>query len=648
MEMSNRLTEIGKRSVAAMLVAVAGSFVSHCVAAVIDLPTIEVKGELCYYYDVQPRETIYGLTTTLGVTREDIVRHNPSVSDGLKPRMRLFFPVSEYAGTAGNRKAIYVAAAGVTTHVVKKGETLYGIARRYGMSPDYLAKLNPHVADGLRVGDVLTINEGVEGDALETGSDVDSRAANVDGEGFALHKIKSGETLFSIANSYGVSLEVVIEANPSVDPLNYKAGQVLKIPIGETAEALASANGNDSMPPIDIVDDDVAPEGGIADEESEDMAEYGAEEDVSQLNVAVLLPFMLAEEQQSRTTQLYTEFYKGMLMAADSLRNSSGAHVNFRFYDTAASADTVKALLQREEMEGIDMLVAPDNSEHLAMIMESVSNETLVLNIFAVKDESYRNYRNLIQTNIPHDKMYAKAIDFFVGKYSNAMPVFISRSAGLADKDSFTSALKDRLQADGREYREISFDISLSEEDLAEAGLDVDMQPVVFVPNSGSRNEFARFVRAVTALRDKAADAGNVTIFGYPEWVTFRGESFDEICNLDAVIYSRYLAGDEAVDTKALKARYEECYGVGMFEAVPTQGILGFDTGMYIIKGLKELDASGVFPSEYTGVQSTMKLNWSGSSESGSDSELTTSGGLVNEALYFINYRPGGSVEWVL
>lgn len=652
-----RLLRNGRLSVVAALFATATALSQVAMAALTDLPVTDVKGQKCYYYDVQPRESIYGVSEKLGVTREAILKYNPSAADGLKPHMRLFFPVAGFAEGGADRGAVYSAAAGVKTHLVKKGETLYGIARKYGMSPDRLAELNPHVADGLRAGDTLTINADEE-----AARNVPSQPVTVDGEGFAVYEIKPGDTLFSIANSYGVPLEAILDANPAIDPLHYNAGQTVRVPIGATArqyaeEADDAETADDTAMPVPdetpaapvsagatdapvAVAENVAPEnkGGL----------YLGEEEVAEvaepMNVAVLLPFMLGEEQQSRTTQLYTEFYKGMLMAADSLRNTSGIPVNFRFYDTASSIDTVRTLLSRPEIESADLLVAPDNSAQLAAIMDKVSDETLVLNIFAVKDESYKNYRNLIQTNIPHDAMYRKAIDMFMEKYRDVLPVFISRSAGQADKDSFTTELKKRLDEEGREYKEIQFNVSLSDDDLS--GLDVDSRRVVFVPNSGSKTEFARFVKPLMSLRENAADSDNVTVFGYPEWVTFRGESFDEICALDATIYSRYLSNDVDAATRELKQRYKDWYGVEMFEAVPTQGILGFDTGMYIIRGLRQLDETGVFPEENAGVQSNMKLVWSGNAETDANGELRTGGGLVNDALYLINYRPGGTVEW--
>ena len=107
-----------RRVKVSVLALVAG--ISISLAAVNELPVTTARGVKCYYYDVQPKESIYQLTNKLGVSREQIVRLNPSAADGLKPRMRLYFPVSEFESAAGNRHAVYAAAAGVTKHVVKK------------------------------------------------------------------------------------------------------------------------------------------------------------------------------------------------------------------------------------------------------------------------------------------------------------------------------------------------------------------------------------------------------------------------------------------------------------------------------------------------------------------------------------------------
>jgi len=51
----------------------------------------------------------------------------------------------------------------------------------------------------------------------------------LDGQVYFIHVVKSGQTLFSICQAYGVNLETVVKENPSV-LVGLQAGQVLKIP----------------------------------------------------------------------------------------------------------------------------------------------------------------------------------------------------------------------------------------------------------------------------------------------------------------------------------------------------------------------------------------------------------------------------------
>ena len=88
------------------------------------------------YYDTQSGDNIYTVADKLGVSVEEIRAYNPSASDGVKPRMRLFFPTDIATTASGD-------SAGPLTHVVEKGESIYGIARQHGLTMDELISLNP-------------------------------------------------------------------------------------------------------------------------------------------------------------------------------------------------------------------------------------------------------------------------------------------------------------------------------------------------------------------------------------------------------------------------------------------------------------------------------------------------------------------------
>lgn len=623
-----------------------------------ELPVTSVGGKQCFYYDVKTKESIYSVANELGVSREQIVDYNPTAADGLKPRMRLYFPVEVFQVAPGERPAVYAAAAGVTTHVVKKGDTVYGVARTYGMSTDYLLRLNPWADEGITEGQVLRLTDGAQGDVTATATTSVAAAAAAapkpNAAGYIKHVIEPGETLFSISNANGAPLEAVLDANPTLDPLRYKPGQTLMIPV--TPEAIARHSGSSHALAAMQADESA----GVNAAESAEVLAIGQSETLAAsaaaeadrwlsrdtMQVAVLLPFMLGEEPMSRTTQLYTEFFKGMLLAADTLRSDGLQPVKFSFHDTESSLERVRELLADPGVAQADLVIAPDNSAQIDAILTGVDPETLVLNIFAVKDESYLTHRNVVQTNIPHDAMYAKAIDAFVEKFADRLPVFISRSGGQADKESFVAALKQRLDADGIPYREVAYSGILRDDDLQ--GLDPDTQPLVFVPVSGSKSEFARYSDALTTKRQSALAPGNVALWGFPEWVTFRGDSFDAICNLDATIYSRFLVDERDYRARDLKERYRSVYGVEMFDAVPTQGILGFDTGMFVVNGLRHKAETGAFPAEFSGIQNSLRLDWIGASDDAQTAGAETvpaQGGLINHLLFLIHYSPGGFVE---
>jgi len=105
---------------------------------------------------------------------------------------------------------------GIITYAVQTGDTLYGIAEKFGISADTImwasAGLEFH-PDLLRIGQVLTI-------------------LPVDG---VYHTVVQGDTLASIAQQYKVDVSVIIECeyNNLQNPQDLRLGQQLIVPGGK-------------------------------------------------------------------------------------------------------------------------------------------------------------------------------------------------------------------------------------------------------------------------------------------------------------------------------------------------------------------------------------------------------------------------------
>lgn len=92
-------------------------------------------------------------------------------------------------------------------HVVKEGETFFGIANKFNTSSDHLKTLNPDVKpEGIKVG-ITRIKVPVQ----------------------AVHTVGPGDILRVVANKYGISVEALMAANGKKKN-NAQRGEKLLIP----------------------------------------------------------------------------------------------------------------------------------------------------------------------------------------------------------------------------------------------------------------------------------------------------------------------------------------------------------------------------------------------------------------------------------
>jgi spore germination protein len=94
-------------------------------------------------------------------------------------------------------------------HVVKSGESLYGISKLYGVSYNKIASDNELTnPNDLVVGQTLVILQGTR-----------------------QHRILPGQSLYMISKMYGVNISALLDANPDIkNPMQISPGQIINIP----------------------------------------------------------------------------------------------------------------------------------------------------------------------------------------------------------------------------------------------------------------------------------------------------------------------------------------------------------------------------------------------------------------------------------
>jgi len=117
------------------------------------------NGKPFYIHFVKEGQTLFGITKIYGVSSEDLMANNPELKTGLKTDMILKVPLVDTIITEEKQKpASFFKKKDATTvtqttknnsqivYEIKRGETLYGIAKRYNVSMDDILNINPGIS----------------------------------------------------------------------------------------------------------------------------------------------------------------------------------------------------------------------------------------------------------------------------------------------------------------------------------------------------------------------------------------------------------------------------------------------------------------------------------------------------------------------
>lgn len=120
-------------------------------------------------------------------------------------------------------------------HVVSKGETLFNIAKQYDVNLQELRKKNGLIGDYIFIGQKLAIEKKAEMFAASSkpiagpsSYDENSNASNAPNASPKVHKVTTGETLFSISKQYNIGLSELKKMNNLSDN-TVKVGEILKL-----------------------------------------------------------------------------------------------------------------------------------------------------------------------------------------------------------------------------------------------------------------------------------------------------------------------------------------------------------------------------------------------------------------------------------
>ncbi|WP_240723447.1 peptidoglycan endopeptidase [Flavobacterium sp. GT3P67] len=187
-------------------------------------------------------ETISSIAEKYDVKQSAIFKLNPNAKNLLKLNSILLIPVASSKKT--NTKSKVATNSSAKEHEVLAKETLYGIAKQYGISLKELNELNPTLeSTGLKIGQKIIISANTSSTEVAVAPQANKVSQKpellvipqiIETEKSTTEQttveVLSKESKYSIARKYGITVKELDKANPTLGTKVLRVGQKITIP----------------------------------------------------------------------------------------------------------------------------------------------------------------------------------------------------------------------------------------------------------------------------------------------------------------------------------------------------------------------------------------------------------------------------------
>ncbi|MDG1332787.1 MAG: LysM peptidoglycan-binding domain-containing protein [Crocinitomicaceae bacterium] len=467
---------------------------------------VDKNGKKYYEHTVEEGNTLWGLQRIYGVSVEEIVAENPDLKEGLKVDQKVYIPVTKES----------ISKIPTSDYKVRKGETLYGLSRKFGTTVDQLITLNPELKDaGLAKGQIIKIPYQEKGkeptieitrpvEELPTSPNpfVVDTVVNEDGsedqvsfqfsDSTINHLVMSHETLYKVSKRFMVSVEEIMRIN-GLTSTSIKEGQILVIPVKqERVERL-------EIKPVPTERD---PETGPLTFEPKEK-----------YKVALLLPFYLDGGGNSRVQQLATQFYMGAKLAVDSLEKR-GLIADLVIYDTKNDSAHIQSILADTNFLTTDLVIGPFYQDHIATLSVYCLDNRIRMVCPVATSEDHLKSNRLLYEAVPNPNVSMTLLAQHMLK-NNAQDHIVLVKPELESDIEMYNAFRDAFQSSPVEgVRPKLVETSASS---FTGNIRSGVKTLLVIPTNDQKTA----IRFMNSLGRWGKRSKGIYVFGTKEWVNF-------------------------------------------------------------------------------------------------------------------------------
>ncbi len=557
------------------------------------LPEPEYKETSVNYLEhiIESGETMWGTTRKYNVSEAELKALNPILNTGFPAGAVIKIPIQEIEKTVAKP----VNENAFEKHLVEKGETLYGLSKKYEISIPDIKKYNP----------VLENRNLVYGETILIPQKPDEIFEQI----VSNNKADSARL---VEDYYKVELPVEIPQGCFLATADIDTNRTYQIALFLPFFLEA----NDTLNREDLVIDTTTL--------------YTEEEvEVAQDTTIELEERKELFKQFYRGTENFVQFYEGVLLAVDSLQNT-GLKIQLDVFDTQQNVDSVRQYIFSDGFLSTDLIIGP--------IYPSVQNEVVqiagknripIVSPLASQSKYTANSPVYFQVNPSREYIAMRTAEMVAEEYfkSNFIVVKTQNYQGTPEGE-LVELFQEKFYNSGflSNQQGVNFTIYDFEHEGA-SGLRRIMsktkENVVYIPSSDEGK-----VSVAVSNVNNLADDYSITLIGSSRYPNYSSIQLDYFHNLKLKFVSPYWVEYSEPSTISFIEKYKSNFGTE-----PNNfGMQGYDVTMYFMQAITTLgnDFDNCLPYLHSNqVQGNYHFE-----------KLTQFGGYMNQGVSVIQYTP--------
>ncbi len=557
-----------------------------------------IAGGTYTFHKVEQGETIFSISKRYLVSQKELLTANPELITGLKAGQTLRIPAAVQAGSPGATSAIggkpEDQIATFQVYQVKKGDSLYFIAKKFGITVEDILTYNPVVRAGLKVGDILRIPDKEYLQTLKKGEQEAERAVP-----------SSEKQKKPVTDATSGQLQPC-QPDPRAAAKTYHIGLLLPfyLPANDTINRVR-------VTPDEMMSDSLLL-GRIGNQQALPVDSFRQRPDV------IVYP----------RSESFIHFYEGVLLAADSLKRA-GMRLQLHVFDTNQKTSVIESLVRSGSLKGLDLIIGPAFPENQKPVADFAFQHRIPM-ISPLSSSGNFEDQNpwYFKVNPARNYLTQQTANYIVREYAGKNVIVLRMGDYSAiPEGELVKLVRSKLAANGHtrfhEYR-------LSAEGAAglKALLSKDEENVFIIPSETE----AHISVAVTTL-NSLAEHYPVTLVGLSNFQRYKSVQTEYFHRIKLNYLSPYSVDYTAPVVNQFIRKFRR-----NFYAEPNQfSFQGYDVAFYFMTALFR------YGNDFRGCLEGMNVSLTQSELS--FGPVGSGAGYMNRGLFMMQYEPDYSVS---